>query len=86
MLYFRQGSIDSKDVDIQGTLLRKCGCCPSFTARIADLILYMGEFSCNQTDAKWLLFPFNKSCRFVIQNPLFLNIYFDVVSLCSLHA
>lgn len=53
--------------------------------RIADLILYVGEFCCNQTDAKWLLFPFNKSCRFVIKNPLFLNIYFEVPSSVSSH-
>lgn len=46
--------------------------------RIASLLTTFADFSCNLVDAKWLLFPFNKSCNFAINNSSFLNIYFTV--------
>ena len=81
MLFFRQGSIDSKSVELQGTLLRKWLPFVDFTVRVMQLFSMVAEFNCTSADAKWILFPFNTSCRFVIKKHEYLNIFFDV-SIC----
>ena len=43
-----------------------------------QLFCLIAEFNCTSTDAKWMLFPFNSSCRFVIKKSEYLNIFFDV--------
>lgn len=46
-----------------------------------QLFCMIAEYNCTSTDAKWMLFPFNSSCRFVIKKSEYLNIFFDVALL-----
>ena len=50
-----------------------------------QLFCLIAEFNCTSTDAKWMLFPFNSSCRFVVKKSEYLNIFFDVPSIRPPH-